>query len=241
METRNFALEVTGDYAMFTNPASKLGGEKHTYPVPTYGSLVGLIENVYWKPGIRYRIRRVRIMNKIRYESKCQNLIDYNDADKVDPTFYLYLKDVCYRIEGVLEFNENEAEFPMDQNTMNKHYSILSRSIEAGGRRRAFLGTSECVASITPLDVHDFEQGEGYYDYTSCDIGLMLHSLIYPEKGWDEMTRTHLSVALWHPQMQKGIINFYQPEECEMIRYIKPMKMRPARNKRRADSDDTEF
>ena len=34
---------VRGKYALFTDPASKIGGDKSSYPVPTYEALKGVI------------------------------------------------------------------------------------------------------------------------------------------------------------------------------------------------------
>ena len=61
---------VYGQYALFTDPVTKTGGERHTYPVPTYESLRGILDNCYWKPTIRWIIDRVRILNPIKKERK---------------------------------------------------------------------------------------------------------------------------------------------------------------------------
>ena len=61
---------VRGKYALFTDPASKTGGDKSSYPVPTYEALKGVIKSVYWKPTLIWIVKRVRILNPIRMESK---------------------------------------------------------------------------------------------------------------------------------------------------------------------------
>ena len=45
---------VYGPYALFTDPLTRMGGEKLSYQLPTYQSLKGIIESVYWKPTIVY-------------------------------------------------------------------------------------------------------------------------------------------------------------------------------------------
>ena len=38
---------VYGPYALFTDPLTRMGGEKLSYQLPTYQSLKGIIESVY--------------------------------------------------------------------------------------------------------------------------------------------------------------------------------------------------
>lgn len=43
-------FQVTGDYALFSDPILRVGGEKCSYQVPTYEALKGILQSVYWKP-----------------------------------------------------------------------------------------------------------------------------------------------------------------------------------------------
>ena len=45
-------FQVTGDYALFSDPILRVGGEKCSYQVPTYEALKGILQSVYWKPTI---------------------------------------------------------------------------------------------------------------------------------------------------------------------------------------------
>lgn len=45
-ENTTFNFKVYGDYALFTDPIMKIGGEKFTYPVPTYQALKGITESI---------------------------------------------------------------------------------------------------------------------------------------------------------------------------------------------------
>ena len=40
-------FEVSGDYALFTDPIMHVGGEKCTYQIPTYEALKGILSSVY--------------------------------------------------------------------------------------------------------------------------------------------------------------------------------------------------
>ena len=40
-------FEVYGDYALFSDPLMRLGGEKCSYQIPTYEALKGILSSVY--------------------------------------------------------------------------------------------------------------------------------------------------------------------------------------------------
>ena len=63
-------FKVHGKYALFTDPLTKIGGEKCSYQVPTYQALKGILESVYWKPTIVWIIDKVRVMKPIRTQSR---------------------------------------------------------------------------------------------------------------------------------------------------------------------------
>ena len=63
-------FRVYGKYGLFTDPLTKLGGEKSSYPIPTYQALKGIAESIYWKPTIIYIVDEVRVVNPIQMESK---------------------------------------------------------------------------------------------------------------------------------------------------------------------------
>ena len=68
-------FEVYGDYALFSDPLMRLGGEKCSYQVPTYEALKGILSSVYWKPTFIWRILDVRVMNPIQTEVKNGSLL----------------------------------------------------------------------------------------------------------------------------------------------------------------------
>lgn len=202
-------FEVFGDYALFTDPISKISEEKYSYPVPTYSALKGIAEKIYWKPTIQYVIDEVRIMNEIKRESRMYN-DKFKDTEanyrKVNPTNHTYLKDVRYQVRIHFEFDENRPDLLQDRNE-NKHFSIFKRSLEKGGRRPICLGTSECPAYVKPCK---FGEDTGYYDDIECkSYGVMLHGITYPTND-----DTQVSARLWDVSMHYGVIKFIRPEEC---------------------------
>lgn len=212
------SLLVYGDYALFTDPVTKMGGEKFSYQVPTYQSLKGIIESVYWKPTIMYVIDEVRVLNPIQMESKGIRPMDYNDSSASNLSYYTYLRKVAYQIKFHFIFNENRPDLKKDRNE-DKHFAILKRSITAGGRRDIFLGTRECQGYV---EACDYGEGQGHYDNYDGEIhfGTMVHGINYP----DETGMNEMSIRLWQPKMRNGIIKFITPEECTIVKPIKEMQ-----------------
>ena len=80
-------FKVSGKYALFSDPVMRVGGEKSTYPVPTYEALKGIISAVYWKPTITWFIDKVRIIKPIHTVSKGVRIINYRES-KTDLSCY---------------------------------------------------------------------------------------------------------------------------------------------------------
>lgn len=210
-----FQFELFGDYALFTDPLTKIGGEKLSYSVPTYQALKGIIESIYWKPTILFIVDELRVMKPIQMESKGVRPIDYGGGNTL--ANYTYLRDVHYQVRAHFEFNKYRPDMAFDRNE-GKHYSILQRSLKAGGRRDIFLGTRECQGYVEPCE---FGSGSGYYDEKGTHyLGTMVHGFNYP----DETGQNELSVRLWSVEMNKGYIKFQEPEECKIIRPVKDME-----------------
>lgn len=209
---------VYGKYALFTDPLTKLGGEKLTYQVPTYQALKGIVESIYWKPTLIFYIDEVRIMNPIRMESKGIRPLEYGGGNTL--ANYTYLVDVRYQVRAHFEFNLNRPDLEYDRNE-HKHHNILKRALRAGGRRDIFLGTRECQAYVEPCV---FGEGKGFYDdYGDIHLGTMVHGINYP----DETGRNQMEVRLWNPVMRNGIIQFIRPEQCTQVRVLSEMKPKP--------------
>ncbi|CAG7629158.1 CRISPR pre-crRNA endoribonuclease Cas5d [Paenibacillus solanacearum] len=209
-------FEVYGQYALFTDPLTKLGGEKLSYQVPTYQAMKGIVESVYWKPSIMIVVDEIRVMNPIRMESKGIRPMEYGGGNTL--ANYTYLKDVRYQCRAHFIFNSHRPDLAYDWNE-NKHHSILKRSLRAGGRRDIFLGSRECQGYVEPCV---FGEGKSYYDDRSGDIylGTMVHGINYP----DETGRSQMEIRLWNPVMKNGIIRFIPPEECTLVRKVSDME-----------------
>jgi CRISPR-associated protein Cas5d len=207
---------VRGRYALFSDPVTRIGGEKCSYPVPTYEALKGVTKSVYWKPTLIWFIKRVRILNAIRTQSKGVKPISF-DAGGNTLSIYAYLLDVCYQVEVAFTWNEHRPELAADR-IDGKHYEIARRMIEKGGRQDVFLGTRECQGYVEPCRFG--EDAGAYDDVPELAFGLMFHSFDYP----DETGINELAARFWPAVMRKGIIEFPLPSACPVRKYIRPMR-----------------
>lgn len=208
---------VYGRYALFTDPVTRLGGERTSLFIPTYQALVGVTDSNYFKPTIKWRIDSVRILNPIRTESKGIRPIKYGGGN--DLSYATYLSDVSYVVKAHFEQNINRLDLAQDYNE-HKHYWIAKRCLEKGGRRDIYLGTRECAAYIEPCS---FDDEKGFYEnYGEMEFGLQFHSFSYP----DDNGENKLYARFWRPKMVNGVIVFCKPEECTVIKEIRSMKMK---------------
>lgn len=206
---------VSGKYALFTDPITRVGGEKCTYLIPTYQALKGIIESVYWKPTFIWYIDEIRVMNPIRTGSKNVKPRVWEGGNSL--SIYNYLEDVVYHVRAHFEWNLQRPDLERDRNE-HKHHNVARRMVERGGRRDIFLGTRECQGYVEPCQ---FDEGKGTFDeLAEISFGLMFHSFAYP----DETGQNNLMARFWEPKMLNGIIRFIRPEECKVERLIKKMK-----------------
>lgn len=215
----SFEIGVSGPIALFCNPMFKTGGEKFSYPVPTYGALKGLVESIYWKPTFIVVIDSVRIINEIKYTHKTLTISKFHEAfNKTRGTLnkelftYTYLSDVHYQIRFHMKWNNYQSELVEDRN-WGKHNAIMNRQINRGGKCNPFLGASECYADIFK---EEFESRKGYYDESGkVNFGIMFHSYLWgTEYDENDVNRRKLRKAFWTAEMINGVITFPQAEDC---------------------------
>lgn len=218
MKIRNqISFIVYGEYALFTDPLLKVGGEKMTYQLPTISALIGVVESIYYKPSIKWVIDEVKILNPIEMESKAVRPINYSGGNTLAQ--YTYLVKPAYAVRAHFEFNENRMDLQNDFNE-NKHHSIALRCVNKGGRRDVFLGTRECQAYVEPCD---FDEVKGHYDDVTIQFPAMLHSLDYP----DQTGKDYIETLFWSPKIEKGIIKVISKSECTMRRKATNYSIKP--------------
>jgi CRISPR-associated protein Cas5d len=212
-----------GRYAMFTDPLTRVGGEKCSYHVPTYEALKGVAKSIYWKPTLIWVVDKVRVLKRIRTQTKGTKPLDFGGGNRL--AIYTFLTgdpdpitgpSVEYQVQAHFKWNEHRPELAKDR-VDGKHYQIAQRSLALGGRQDIFLGTRDCQGYVEPCA---FGVGAGDYDGKGeLGFGLMFHSFDYP----DETGVNALGANFWRPQMVDGVIRFPRPEDCPVRNKVREM------------------
>jgi CRISPR-associated protein Cas5d len=194
------SILVTGDYACFTRP--ELSVERYTYDAITPSAAVGLVEQIYWKPAIRWVIERIHVLNPIYYTNITRNEVGTagpyhgrisTTASRMQRSSVV-LRDVAY----VVELHGDETgcgdEQDRDQgiNIVTKHETCLRRRLERGQRfAQPYLGCREWSARVRLIDEAPRSANVG-----ERDLGLMLHTL----------DRSNGRRWFWRAVMRDGVI-----------------------------------
>lgn len=208
-----FKIRVKGDYALFSRPEMKV--ERVSYDVPPPSALVGLINAVYWHPGVNYVIDKIYVYNPINFvnirrnelsEKLSKSAVTAQMKGKGDATMYssemrtqrasMMLKNVDYGVEFHFELGE-EAEQDED-----KHYNILLRRLRKGQYfHKPCLGCREFDADVSLVQTLPKSSLTG-----DVDLGYMLYSLEF-EKGKGNSYSNCATPRFYRPHMINGVID----------------------------------
>ena len=184
-------IKVWGDYGCFTRPEFKV--ERVSYPVMTPSAARGVLEAIYWKPQIRYRIKRIGILRHPclgkeelpigREWSLLRNEIssrqseggkDFFIDDNRQQRTSLVLKDVAYRIQAWIEPRKGETN-------IGKHLDIFRRRATRGQYfHKPFLGCREFAADFEWLgDKPEDDAAITPESNLNLPLGSMLYDTAY--------------------------------------------------------------
>lgn len=215
MGSRNsIEFKVWARHALFTDPLTRVGGEKCSYHLPTYEALKGIAKSIYWKPTFVWVVDEVRVIKPIRTQTKGTKPLEYGGGNTL--AIHTFLADVEYQVRAHFEWNEHRPELAADR-VEGKHFAIAQRTLALGGRQDIFLGTRDCQGYVEPCA---FGDGAGHYDdIDEVSYGLSFHGFDYP----DETGNPVLQARFWQPRMINGRIQFSRPEACGIRKDIRPM------------------
>ncbi len=217
MKKNSISFRLWGRYALFTDPITKIGGEKCSYHVPTYEAIKGVLKSIYWKPTIVWHVDRIRVMKPLITQAKGVKPLVFGGGNSL--AIYTFLHDVEYQVDAHFEWNMHRKELENDR-VDGKHFNIVKRVLDKGGRQDIFLGVRDCQAYVEPCV---FGEGIGAYDdIDELGFGLMFHGFDYP----DETGTNELQSRFWHATMKNGILDFPRPEACVTRRLIRKMNVK---------------
>lgn len=159
-------VEVWGDYACFSRPEMKV--ERVSYDVMTPSAARGVLEAIYWHPGMKWRIDRIYVRAPIRFTNIRRNEVkDVISAPKVRQIMEkggeiflatpesiqqrasMVLRDVHYVIEAHFEMTDKAS--PNDN--VGKFRDIIRRRLEKGQfYHQPYFGVREFPAHFKPCE-----------------------------------------------------------------------------------------
>lgn len=139
-------VKVWGDYALFARPELKT--ERYSYDIITPSAARGILEAIYWHPGLRWVIDRIYVQNPICFTSIRRNevkskisaqnvlqvyngsnkLLYINTKDEIVQRASVILKDVSYVIEAHFEMTDKAN----DTDNPGKFKDIIMRRLRKG-------------------------------------------------------------------------------------------------------------
>lgn len=219
--SRGVRLRVQGDYACFTRPEMKV--ERVSYEVMTPSAARGILEAIYWKPVLRWVVKRIHVLNPINFTNIRRNELSCKiPVGNVKKTMSrggplqvyiedtrqqraaMVLKDVDYLIEAEFEFTSDE------DNNEGKHLSMFNRRASKGQCfHRPYLGCREFPASFglhsgDPPASAMAREGER-------DLGWMLWDLDYSDPS-------NIMPGFFYAKLREGVLEVPPPESREVRR-----------------------
>lgn len=210
-------MEVWGLTACFTRPEMKT--ERVSYDVPTPSAARGMIESIYYHPGLKWTIDRIWVMKPIQFMNLRRNEVsskisasnvmqEANGGKKscivttqdIQQRATMMLKDVRYVIEAHFDMTDkaNASDNP------GKFQDIVKRRLRKGACYAApYLGTRECTAHFR---LWEGEAIEGIDE--TRDLGYMLYDMDYSDPE-------HIQPMFFHAKMEHGCIDL---RGCEVIK-----------------------
>lgn len=214
-------LRVWGDYALFSRPELKV--ERYSYDVMTPSAARGILEAIYWHPGMRWVIDKIYVKNPIRFTSVRRNEVKskisasnvlsvYNGAQKplyisskeeIVQRASMILTDVAYVIEAHFEMTEQANE----TDNSGKFKDIMMRRLQKGKcYHMPYFGCREFPANFALCEEEEIKTA--FDDIAEKDLGLMLFDMDYTDKN-------NITPMFFRAVLRHGVLDL---RDCEVIR-----------------------
>lgn len=207
-------IEVWGDYACFSRPEMKT--ERVSYDVMTPSAARGLVEAIYWHPGLRYVIDKIYVLAPIRFTNIRRNEVKSKllssealtatktgkapalyTGEEIQQRAAMILQDVHYVIE--CHFNLTDKASPTDN--PGKFQDILRRRLKKGQCfHMPYLGCREF-----PANFREWTEEEIPALPVTQDLGWMLYDMDYSNEE-------DIQAQFFRAQLINGALDCRQPE-----------------------------
>ena len=211
-------VKVWGEYALFSRPEMKV--ERCSYDVITPSAARGILEAIYWHPGMKWVIDKIYVQKPVQFTSIRRNEVKskissnnvlpvYNGADKplyistksdIVQRASLLLRDVSYVIEAHFEMTEKAVE----SDNPGKFKDIIMRRLKRGEcYHTPYFGCREFPANFCLCEDDKIETAYS----GEKDLGFMLYDMDFSDLD-------NIQPMFFRALMKDGVINL---RDCEVI------------------------
>ena len=214
-------VKVWGDFALFSRPEMKV--ERCSYDVITPSAARGILDAVYWHPGLHWVIDKIYVKKPIRFTSVRRNEVKskilasnllqaYNGADK--PLYISAREDIVQRasvllcdVEYVIEAHFEMTDKANATDNPGKFKDIVMRRLRRGEcYHMPYFGCREFPAHFCLCEEEEIQTA--YEEVEEKDLGFMLYDMDYTE-------REDIQPMFFRAVMRRGVIDL---RNCEVVR-----------------------
>ncbi len=213
-------IEVWGDYALFSRPEMKT--ERVSYDIMTPSAARGILEAIYWHPGLVWSIDKIHVCREIKFanirRNEVKSKISANKmrsamngsqeelylvtANDIQQRASMILKDVRYVIEAHFELTEKANE----SDNEGKFCDIFKRRLQKGQfYHQPYFGCREFPANFKPFEE---DKVSTVYENEEKDLGYMLYDMDYTDKN-------NIMPLFFRAVLKDGVLDL---RDCEVHR-----------------------
>lgn len=213
-------IRVWGDMALFSRPEMKV--ERCSYDMITPSAARGLLEAVYWHPGMRWVIDRIAVRKPIQFTSIRRNEVKskilgsqvmkvmnggtdslyISTKDDIAQRAAILLRDVEYIIEAHFEMTAQAT----DSDNPGKFKDIIMRRLRKGAcYHMPYFGCREFPANF---ELYENEEMTSECFSGEKDLGYMLYDFDYSDPEG-------ISPMFFRAVLKDGVLDL---RDCEVIR-----------------------
>lgn len=214
-------LEVWGEYGLFSRPELKV--ERVSYDVITPSAARGIMESIFWHPGLRYVIDKIYVLSNIQYANIRRNEVKSKilsskvktamQSGRIDDLYINTKEDIVQRAALVLKNPHYviESHFDMTDkanasDNPGKFQDIIKRRISKGQCfHTPYFGCREFPVKYR---LYDFDDVPTVYDEEVKDLGLMLYDFDYRNPN-------EITPMFFRAKLEKGVLDL---RKCEVLR-----------------------
>ena len=218
--SRGVRVRMWGDYALFSRPEMKV--ERCSYDVMTPSAARGMLEAIYWHPGMRWVIDKIYVRKPIQFTSIRRNEVKskvlagnvlsaingggkplyISSREEIVQRAAILLRDVEYVVEAHFEMTPKAT--PGDNE--GKFKDIIMRRLRRGEcYHRPYFGCREFPAQFA---LYEEDEIDTAYAGTERDLGYMLFDFDYSDTE-------DIKPMFFRAVMKDGVLDV---RNCEVVR-----------------------